>query len=94
MIYASLFAPCVGGPSLKDSGNGGKITGGNSTAGCGGVFVAQNSSDGIYVQGSGEKNNVELDGKSITVCGALTGSIGIVEKEIIINANKVCNCPF
>ena len=25
MIYASLFAPCVGGPSLKDSGNGGKL---------------------------------------------------------------------
>ncbi len=92
MIYASLFAPCADSPSLKDSGNGGKITGGNSTAGCGGVFVAQNSSDGIYVQGSGEKNNVEFDGKSVKVCGALTGSMGIV--EIIINVNKVCNCPF
>lgn len=35
---------------------------------------------------------MELDGKSVKVCGALTGSMGIV--EIIINVNKVCNCPF
>ncbi|MGN0321249.1 MAG: InlB B-repeat-containing protein [Lachnospira sp.] len=45
-------------------------------------------SDGIYVQGSGEKNNVELDGKSITVCGALTGSIGIVEKDLYFPVNR------
>ena len=48
-------------------------------------FKGGTLSNGVYVQGSGEKCNVALEGKAITVSGPLTGNIGIVKQDSYLN---------
>lgn len=50
-------------------------------------FKGGTFSDGVYVQGGGEKSNTVLNGKTVTVTGPLTGNIGIVKEDNYLIGN-------